>query len=60
MAPVSRYTRPSFAATCRATVDLPAPAGPSIAIIAWRSRKMVLSIKRVEPRRAAIASIPSS
>src|SRR3712207_5865079 len=31
IAPVSRYVKPSAAATARATVDLPAPAGPSIA-----------------------------
>ena len=32
IAPVSRYVKPSRSATARATVDLPAPAGPSIAI----------------------------
>ena len=31
MAPESRYVNPSSSATARATVDLPAPAGPSIA-----------------------------
>src|SRR3954447_15329024 len=32
IAPVSRYVKPSRSATARATVDLPAPAGPSMAI----------------------------
>jgi hypothetical protein len=32
IAPVSRYGMPSRAAKVRATVDLPAPAGPSIAM----------------------------
>ena len=32
IAPVSRYVKPSRAATARATVDLPAPAGPSMAM----------------------------
>src|SRR5436305_801319 len=31
MAPESRYVKPSRCATARATVDLPAPAGPSMA-----------------------------
>ena len=33
IAPVSRYVKPSAPATARATVDLPAPAGPSMATI---------------------------
>ena len=32
IAPVSRYVKPSRSATARATVDFPAPAGPSMAI----------------------------
>ena len=32
IAPVSRYVKPSARATARATVDLPAPAGPSMAM----------------------------
>src|SRR5215211_2446300 len=32
IAPVSRYVNPSRSATARATVDFPAPAGPSMAI----------------------------
>src|SRR5436190_23496545 len=32
IAPVSKYSRPSARASARPTVDLPAPAGPSIAI----------------------------
>ena len=32
IAPVSRYVKPSRSATARATVDLPAPAGPSMAM----------------------------
>ena len=32
MAPVSRYSSPSRSASRRATVDLPDPAGPSMAI----------------------------
>ena len=32
IAPVSRYVKPSRSATPRATVDLPAPAGPSMAM----------------------------
>jgi hypothetical protein len=32
IAPVSRNVKPSRAATARATVDLPAPAGPSMAM----------------------------
>ena len=31
IAPESRYVKPSAWATARATVDFPAPAGPSIA-----------------------------
>ncbi|MEY4010793.1 MAG: hypothetical protein RLZZ93_1486 [Actinomycetota bacterium] len=31
MAPVSRYSKPSREASARAIVDLPAPAGPSMA-----------------------------
>ena len=37
IAPESRYVKPSSAATARATVDLPAPAGPSIAITMGRA-----------------------
>ena len=33
IAPVSTYTNPSLAAMRRASVLLPAPAGPSIAIV---------------------------
>jgi hypothetical protein len=32
IAPVSRYVKPSRSAAARATLDLPAPAGPSIAM----------------------------
>ena len=32
IAPVSRYVNPSRSATARATLDLPAPAGPSMAM----------------------------
>jgi hypothetical protein len=32
IAPVSRYVKPSRCATARATVDFPAPAGPSMAM----------------------------
>ena len=32
IAPVSRYVKPSRSAAARATVDLPAPAGPSMAM----------------------------
>ncbi len=38
IAPVSRYVKPSRSATARATVLLPAPAGPSIAITMTRER----------------------
>ena len=37
IAPVSRYVKPSASAAARATVDFPAPAGPSIATIIARS-----------------------
>ena len=37
IAPVSRYSRPSRAARARATVDLPEPAGPSMAITLTRA-----------------------
>ena len=38
IAPVSRYVKPSRSATARATVDLPAPAGPSMAMTMRRQR----------------------
>src|SRR3954470_14418785 len=45
IAPVSRYVKPSWAATALATLDLPAPAGPSIAMTIGRMRLL-----RDEPR----------
>src|SRR3546814_15118984 len=38
MAPVSRYSRPRRAASARATVDLPDPAGPSMAMTVMAER----------------------
>ena len=41
-------------------MDFPAPAGPSMAMIGRRWRRIRLSIKRVEPTWAAIANKPTS
>src|SRR5207253_9575839 len=38
MAPLSRYVNPSASATARATVDFPAPAGPSMATTTYLHR----------------------
>ena len=48
MAPVSRYVKPSRSATARATVDFPAPAGPSMAMTMASEGRWALA-----PRRAA-------
>src|SRR4029077_16926663 len=55
IAPESRYVNPSSSATPRATVDLPDPAGPSIATIVIRvsrdQRRDVVAEPRVRDRR---------
>src|SRR5512138_2563520 len=51
MAPVSTIANPSRAATSREAVDLPAPAGPSIATM--KGRGMRLLPERLPERREA-------
>ena len=41
IAPVSRYVKPSRSATARATVDFPAPAGPSMAMTMAEDHSLV-------------------
>ena len=59
IAPVSRYVNPSRSATARATVDLPAPAGPSMAItMASEARRCGLRARARPGRNARCAASP--
>ena len=51
MAPVSRYSRPRRAARRRPTVDLPDPAGPSMAITLGRRRSRGAPVGAAAPGR---------
>src|SRR4051794_37379912 len=46
IAPVSRYVKPRRSATARATVDLPVPAGPSMAMTILGSEIRSVGVRR--------------
>ena len=55
MAPLSRSSRPKRCARARATVLLPAPAGPSMATIRWRHERLAITHLAFVPLAARLA-----